>query len=54
MSLLRPATPRLTGDRRTGKPGEVSCLDFFLYDCLAERDGRFAKYVEPKTIDLLC
>ena len=24
MSLLRPATPRLPGDRRTGKPGEVS------------------------------
>ena len=24
MSLLRPATPRLSGDRRNGKPGEVS------------------------------
>ena len=24
MSLLRPTTPRLTGDRRSGKPGEVS------------------------------
>ena len=24
MSLLRPATPRLAGDRRIGKPGEVS------------------------------
>ena len=24
MSLLRPTTPRLSGDRRNGKPGEVS------------------------------
>jgi len=24
MSLLRPATPRLAGERRIGKPGEVS------------------------------
>lgn len=23
MSLLRPTTPRLSGDRRNGKPGEV-------------------------------
>lgn len=23
MSLLRPTTPRLTADRRNGKPGEV-------------------------------
>ena len=26
MSLLRPTTPRLSGDRRNGKPGEVSFL----------------------------
>lgn len=28
MSLLRPATPRLPGDRRNGKPGEVSSSMF--------------------------
>ena len=26
MSLLRPTTPRLSGDRRNGKPGEVSTI----------------------------
>lgn len=28
MSLLRPTTPRLSGDRRNGKPGEVSFLAY--------------------------
>ena len=32
MSLLRPTTPRLSGDRRNGKPGEVS-FPAYLYGC---------------------
>ena len=28
MSLLRPTTPKLSGDRRNGKPGEVSFPTF--------------------------
>ena len=28
MSLLRPTTPRLSGDRRNGKPGEVNFLAY--------------------------
>ena len=31
MSLLRPTTPRLCGDRRNGKPGEVSLRMFVVY-----------------------
>lgn len=48
MSLLRPTTPRLSGDRRNGKPGEVSCPA--QADCdKAERSCRSAKSAGPKT-----
>lgn len=53
MSLLRPTTPRLSGDRRNGKPGEVSFSAHAILEG-AERSRRSAKSVEPKTSVLVC
>ena len=53
MSLLRPTTPRLSGDRRNGKPGEVSFPAPATFKG-AERLCRSAKSVGPKTSVLVC
>ena len=53
MSLLRPTTPRLSGDRRNGKPGEVSSPAHAIFED-AEGSCRSVKSVEPRTSVLVC
>ena len=53
MSLLRPTTPRLSGDRRNGKPGEVT-FPAYMTGRNAEPLCRSARFAEPKTSALVC